>query len=171
MAGNRALWADIRRDLAGARNSSALAAERAASLAERGPEMAPDIRFDRELAVGTLLHDCYCAMEAAMERLVEAVDGDRPAGGDYHAQLIRPAEIAIEGLRPAMISATTAKDLQALRSFRHTMCHGYGSFEYARALPNVAIALRGVDSFTNEITAFCKIIAILCDSPGEGRET
>lgn len=165
MAKNQALWADVRRDLNTAKNSCALAAGRVRSLEERGQEMDPDIRFDRELAVGTLLHDCYSAMEAAMERLVDAIDGDRPRGGDYHVQLIQRATTEIEGLRPAMISPSTAKDLQALRAFRHTMRHAYGAFDYARALPNVEIALRAVKSFGDEIASFAKAIAVVGDDP------
>ena len=84
--------------------------------------MDAEARFDRERAVGSLIHDCYTAMEAALERLIDAVDGDRPKGGDYHAQLIERAAAALAGLRPAIVSAETARDLHALRGFRHVMC-------------------------------------------------
>ena len=154
MAANPALWADVRRDLDAARDSCSRAASRAKSLEERGHQMDPDARFDRELAVGTLLHDCYSAMEACIERLIEAIDGDRPKGGDYHAQLIGRAAASIEGLRPAVITGETARDLNTLRSFRHAMRHAYGSFDYCRAAPNVPIAIRTVDRFDREVTGF-----------------
>ena len=161
MAANQALWADVKRDLEAAKQSLLLAAERAETLKSRGNKMKPDVRFDRELAVGKLLHDCYGAMEAAMQRLVDAIDGGRPTGEDYHAQLIVRAGSVIPDLRPAMISKATAKDLQALRGFRHAVRHAYGEFDYDRAAPNVPIARRAVASFQKDITAFAKALKIL----------
>ena len=154
MAANPALWADVRRDLASARDSCSRAAARAKSLEDHGDAMDPDARFDRELAVGTLLHDCYTAMETTLERLIDAVDGDRPKGGEYHAQLIQRGATKIDGVRAAMITEATTRDLHALRSFRHAMRHAYGAFEYRRAAPNVAIATRAVPRFASEIEAF-----------------
>jgi hypothetical protein len=45
------------------------------------------------------------------------------------------------------------------------MRHTYGAFDYARALPNVEIALRAVKSFRDEIIAFGKAVAIIGEDP------
>src|SRR5712692_9441884 len=99
MAGNPALWADVKRDLDIAENTCAVAVSRTKSLEDRGDKMDRDVREDRERMVGSLLHDCYSAMEGSLERLVVAIDGDRPIGTDYHAQLIQRAATEIEGVR------------------------------------------------------------------------
>jgi hypothetical protein len=165
MARHPALWSDVTRDLDTAERACRLAAERAVSLAERGDQMPDDVRFDRELAIGKLLHDCYGALEAVLERLVDAIDEERPKGGDYHTRLVQRAAADIGGLRPAMIGAATAKDLQELRGFRHVMRHVYGDFDYERAAPNVGIAQRTVKNFRAEITEFARRIDILDDEP------
>ena len=160
-ARNPALWADIARDLETARSSAERAAFRVQSLSVEAQMMDAETRFDRERAVGSLVHDCYTALEAALERLIDAVDGDRPKGGDYHAQLIERAAAALAGLRPAIVSAETARDLHALRGFRHVMRHAYGGFDYARAAPNAEIAARAVPCVSEEVTAFARAMGIL----------
>lgn len=57
----------------------------------------PEIREDREAAVGLLIHNCYGAMESVLERIVQAVDGGLPTGPAYLADLVRRAETVIDG--------------------------------------------------------------------------
>lgn len=90
MAANPALWADIQRDLDAARTNIRNAAMRADAL-QAGGELSGDLRMDREYAIGLMLHNGYGAMECALERLVQAVDGGLPSGAAYHAELIRRA--------------------------------------------------------------------------------
>jgi hypothetical protein len=110
-----------------------------------------------------LFPDCCAALESVPERLIDAVDGDRPKGGDYHAQLIERATLPLARIRPAIVSAETARDLHALRGFRHVMRHAYGGFDYARAAPNAEIAARTVARVSAEVTAFARSMGILVD--------
>lgn len=156
MAGNPALWADVERDLGEAEKSCAGAVMRAESL-ERGAIMDPEVRLDRELAVGTMLHAVYCNLERALERLVRRYDEDLPQGRDYHAELVERAAHDVAGVRPAMISRATALDLHALRSFRHVVRNNYGgTFAYERAVPNVNASVRAVASLRAELTSFAR---------------
>lgn len=157
MAGNPALWADVLRDLEEAGASHAAALRRAASLAEGGARMDPDSRVDRELAVGTLLHGAYCSIERALERLVRRYDGDLPQGRDYHAELVERIAHAVAGLRPAMVSPETARDLHTLRAFRHVVRNNYGGFfDYGRAAANVEVTGRALAALRRELDAFAK---------------
>jgi hypothetical protein len=83
MGANPALWADVQRDLAAARANVAGAVARAASLAAGGA-IDDDFRLDREIAVGSMLHNCYSAVERALERLIVAFDGGLPSGRRHH---------------------------------------------------------------------------------------
>jgi hypothetical protein len=128
---------------------------------ERGAEMAVDVRYDREIAIGSMLHNCFGAMESALERLVLAIDGGLPTGSDFHAELIRRASTPIDGLRPAMISPSLAADLQQLRRFRHAFRRAYGDFDYARAGGNVPIASRAVTDLSAQLTEFAEAVGLV----------
>jgi hypothetical protein len=95
--------------------------------------MDADVRLDREIAVGQMLHNCYGAIESALERLIAAVDGTLPTGSAYYADLLRRAATPVPGVRPAMIGGELAADLDRLRRFRHAFRHAYGDYDYARA--------------------------------------
>jgi hypothetical protein len=148
------LWADVARDLDAATRFAKSAVQRAASLEDHSEDMDDDIREDRQAAIGLLLHNCYGAMESALERIILAVDGTLPTSPNYHSDLIRRARMAIEGTRPVMISADTASGLQKLRAFRHVFRHAYDGYDYDRAAENVAIAESTAPSFCKDIQEF-----------------
>lgn len=83
MAANRALWADVLRDLDAARTNVRTALARADTL-RTDAGLPEDVRIDREYAIGLMLHNGYGAMESALERLIQAIDGSLPAGSSYH---------------------------------------------------------------------------------------
>lgn len=147
MAAAPALWADLQRHLAAAEKNAAEAVARAASL--RQNDLSAEVRRDREMAIGTMLHHCYGAVEAALERLILALDGDLPAGSLYRVELVRRAAAPVSGVRTAVISAETAADLQRLHAFRHAFRHAY-----ARAAENVPLAEQVLRRFGAELGAF-----------------
>lgn len=150
MAVTPPIWIDVSADLDAALRQATLAEARAEGLAAR----TADDRAAHELAVGKHLHDAYTAVEKAIERLVELVDGDVPRGSSFHSDLIRRAAMPVAGVRRAMISAGTAAALEDLLGFRHVFRHVYGVFDYARAAPNVALAATAIPRLRDEITAF-----------------
>jgi hypothetical protein len=121
--------------------------------ATRWNEMA---RSDREHAIGLLLHNCYGAMEAVLERLQVAIDGEKPIGGDYHKELVRRAARPVPGLRPAIISRRTAEELNELRKFRHVLRHAYDEYDYAKVAPNVPLAKELVARFEADVLTFAR---------------
>lgn len=161
MAANPALWADIQRDLAAAGKNAADLLTRAETLEGHEADLQPDVRLDRELAIGAMLHNCYGAVESALERLIEVVDGSLPTGRNYHVELIRRAAAPVAEVRPAIISPALAADLQQLRQYRHAFRHAYGSYDYARAAENVPVAARAVPLFGAEVEAFARRMALI----------
>lgn len=144
------IWTDIAADLDAATGQTNRAVARNAALAGR----LADDREAHELAIGKHLHDAYCAVERALERLLEMVDDSLPSGRHYHHDVIARARRAVEDVRPPIISAETAADLQEFLKFRHAFRHIYGVFEYSRAAPNVDLAARVIPRARHEITAF-----------------
>jgi hypothetical protein len=143
-------WIDVAADLDAALKQASLAQSRAGRLAGR----LDDDRSAHEIAIGKHLHDAYTAAEKAIERLVELVDGDIPRGRSFHRDLIRRAAMPVPGGRPAVISDEMAAGLEELLGFRHVFRHAYGSFDYARAAPNVPLAASLIPRLRNEIAAF-----------------
>ena len=91
-----------------------------------------------------MLHNCYSAVERALERLIVAFDGGLPSGRNYHADLIERAAAPLVGVRPAVVSRRLAADLHRLRQFRHAFRNAYGDYDYTRAAENVPIAERAM---------------------------
>jgi hypothetical protein len=149
-------WSDIAWDLAAARDQAGRAQAKDASLAA----MADAGREDRELAIGKHLHDAVSAIERALERLVQDVDGDLPRGGRFHQDLLDRAARPLPGLRPAILSAETRRALGLLIGFRHAFRHAYGTYDYVLAQPNVAIAAAAVPRAAAEIEAFAAAIGL-----------
>jgi hypothetical protein len=144
------LWSDVAQDLGVARDQVAKAAAKDAALAG----LPADAREDREMAVGKHLHDAVCALEQAVERLVQDVDGDLPRGRSYHRDLLDRAARPLAGVRPAILGAETRRDIGLLIGFRHAFRHSYGGFDYALARPNVLLAGQAVPRAAAEIEAF-----------------
>jgi hypothetical protein len=151
-----AIWTDVQDDLRTAVAAAQLAAAKAGTLAA----LTPDARFDREIAVGKLLHDAYSAAENALQRILLVMDKELPVGGAFHRELIDRAARPIPAARPSLISAATADGLGALLRFRHVFRHSYEAFEFGRAAQNVAIAAATIPRLRDELTAFAASLGL-----------
>jgi hypothetical protein len=65
------------------------------------------------------LHHAYGSVESILLRVARHVDGDVPSGGDWHQELLHAMGLAIEGIRPAVLSRESVSALRELLSFRH----------------------------------------------------
>lgn len=148
MAVTPPIWSDVSADLATALSEARRAADKAAGI-EAHP---PDLRESVEMAVGKHLHDAYCAAEAALERLILAMDGEVPTGRRYHRELLERAARPIEGVRAPMIRTATRDLLEDLLRFRHA----YGTFAWDRAAPNVGLAAEAIPMLAADLTAFAR---------------
>ena len=75
-------------------------------------------------SMGYQLHNLYGAFEQLFEEVARFFE-NRIEGIQYHAELIRRMQLEIQGIRPALLSAETASDLDELRRFRHLFRHAY----------------------------------------------
>ncbi len=170
MGANPALWADVRSDL-GAALGHALRAAKARDELDSATGLSPVTAEALGHSVGKHLHDAYTALEMALERLVVAVDGDRPRGADFHRQLLLRAARPIPEVRPAIIPEEVIEDLSELLGFRHVFRHSYVAYRAERAVPNVEVALRVVPQAAGAVHRFCRDFGIAPPGDAPGAES
>jgi hypothetical protein len=71
------------------------------------------------------LHQAYTALETCFERICQTLEGSQPVGADSHQALLHNMTRALDDMRPAVLHAETAKQLQPLLRFRHFVRHAY----------------------------------------------
>ncbi len=130
------LRADIKRELADLRQVVEESQE--VLRHEEWPELAS------KRTLGSLLHDFYTGVEKIFQRIALQLDGDLPAGPDWHIQLLRRMTTPIDQVRPAMLDTELAQTLEEYLRFRHVFRAVYGFElrkerlgELARGLPRV----------------------------------
>jgi hypothetical protein len=101
-----------------------------------------------ELAqIAVALHHAYGAIEAALVRVSRVIEGALPEGSDWHQALLESMSLAIDTVRPAVLSPESLAVMRRLLGFRHFFRHAYAvSFDAARLeeLRTKAIGSRAV---------------------------
>ena len=75
-------------------------------------------------SMGYQLHNLYGAFEQLFEEVARFFENQIDEAR-YHADMIRRMQLEIQGIRPALLAAETASDLDELRRFRHLFRHAY----------------------------------------------
>ena len=108
-------------------------------------------------SVGYQLHNLYCAFEDLFKIVAETFENQVQDKSQYHIELLKRMTIAIEGVRPSLLSHGCFLLLDNLRSFRHFFRHAY-SYELderkVRIVLEDAVALR--ETYRDDIYAFLK---------------
>ena len=76
-------------------------------------------------SAGYWLHNLYNAYEDLFKLVCGFWENNINTTGDYHINLLKRMVIAIDGIRPAMLSDACYRDLNELRGFRHVFRHAY----------------------------------------------
>ena len=85
-----------------------------------------DERAEEVDSLGYQLHNLYGAFEQVFEAVARFFE-NRVTDAGYHAGLIRRMQLDIPGVRPALLSESTAAGLDELRRFRHLFRHAYSA--------------------------------------------
>jgi hypothetical protein len=85
----------------------------------------PDREWLRTRALSFEIERWYTAVEATIERVLRQIDGTAPEGRGWHDELLRSAAVAVQGLRPSVISGDSVEALREVMRFRHFARHGY----------------------------------------------
>jgi hypothetical protein len=113
------------------------------------------------LATSFQLERFYTAVEALTVRALIALDGAVSTGPTWHADVLRVGSLAIDSLRPPILSPDSVSALRELLGFRHYARHGYDAAPRAskveaivRELPALHVALeRGWDALDADLRA------------------
>ena len=76
-------------------------------------------------SIGYQLHNLYCAFEDLFEIVARTFENNIHDKGRYHLELLKRMTIAIQGVRPSLLSEEVFVLLDNLRSFRHFFRHAY----------------------------------------------
>lgn len=74
---------------------------------------------------GYWLHNLYCGLEDLFKLIAGYWENHVTTDGVYHIQLLKRMVIPIEGLRPAVLTDKSFRELNELRGFRHAFRHAY----------------------------------------------
>ena len=81
---------------------------------------------ERVEAMAYQLHNLYSACERLFETVAHHFE-NHVTGARYHTDLLRRMKVAVEGVRPALISTEAYAILDEFRRFRHLFRHAYGT--------------------------------------------
>ncbi len=71
------------------------------------------------------IHSFYAGIERILEVIADSVDGSKPSGANWHAELLSQLASDITGIRPAVISGDSQEKLNRFRGFRHVVRNVY----------------------------------------------
>ena len=71
------------------------------------------------------LHNFYTGCERIFKLIASEVNGGVPHELDWHKRLLTQVALEIDGIRPAVISPQTRKNLEELLRFRHVVRNIY----------------------------------------------
>jgi hypothetical protein len=76
-------------------------------------------------AVALNLHGFYAGVERLLEVVAEGIDQTKPAGANWHRELLQQLSADIPGIRPAVLSPGCRDLLDRYRGFRHVVRNVY----------------------------------------------
>jgi len=115
----------VRRELANA----AEADRRFSALRRRAARRKADRNLYHEWSHNASLADgvwaIYTGLESVLEAIGNEIDEYTPRGDASHAELVDGMAVAVEGVRPALLSEATRELMHEARKFRHAVRHKY----------------------------------------------
>ncbi len=153
-------WADVEHDAGSAERHFA----RAVQLYETGGFGGSGIEaYAAQMAFMHAAQSGHTSLESALVRILEILDEDRPAGENWHSDLIRRVCHPMTGpnARPSILSDRLCAAADITRRFRNRATRNYDNFDAELARPAVAAARVIADLFVVEVTA----VRALVDPP------
>lgn len=109
------------------------------------------------ILIGAALDDYYLAVENIFKVVAAELDGGVPAGEHWHKHLLTNMTLEIPGIRPPLLSESTASWLDELRKFRHLFRNVYGFALNAARVTDLAEKVPDITKcFKLEVSLFCR---------------
>ena len=101
-----------------------------------------------------LLESFYTGMEKALRRIATSLGG-MPQGEGWHRDLLASMTLALDGIRPAVLTAATAAAIDPYLAFRHRFRDLYVfALERAPMLTLLSRATAAQQAFDTDVRAF-----------------
>ena len=71
------------------------------------------------------LHNFYAWLERIFTQIASTVDQSTPTGPDWHRELLRQMTVEVPAVRPPVLSAAVAGDVDEFLRFRHVVRNVY----------------------------------------------
>jgi len=110
------------------------------------------------------LHNFYTGCERIFKLIASEVNGGVSHELDWHKRLLTQVALEIDGIRPAVISLQTRKDLEELLRFRHVVRNIYGFELEATRIEELIKLTSGIyPRFRKEIEKFIAFLLAIYD--------
>ncbi|MGA1823111.1 MAG: hypothetical protein ACMUIP_00515 [bacterium] len=110
-------------------------------------------------SLGYQLHNLYCAFEDLCKIVARHFENQIEDLARYHKELLRRLSLSIEGVRPALISEESYKELDELRAFRHFFRHAYSyELKYEKIISPLESANKLKNFYQRDIAQFLDTI-------------
>ena len=134
--------------------------------AERGIRAARQRPEDQDLYIDSAalnLHDFYAGLERIFQQIGSTVDGNMPAGHNWHRELLLQIQSDLPELRPPVLSAEAVRMLDEFLRFRHVVRNIY-AFQFdperiARLVSQMRPALGQVQTDLSAFVSFLEQVA------------
>jgi len=123
-------------------------------LKSANPELYDEWTHCASLAEG--IRSVYAALESIMKAVADEIDQyEPPRGKDWHEKLIDQLAVRVDGVREAMLDASSKAALHELRKFRHVVHHNYAQkLEIRKVVENYGRLKRAFASFKRDYKRF-----------------
>lgn len=129
-------------------------AERAVSPIRQHP--AEDIYVD---AAAHNLHDFYSALERLFLQIAKVVDRAVPEGERWHRDLLEQMCLSMPALRPPVLQASTASQLDEYLRVRHVVCNDYSFQIHPQRVVQLVDAMRPLfKEVTERLKQFAQLL-------------
>lgn len=136
--------------------------QRSVNRAERAWQAAKSASNDQDIFIDSAalnLHSFYSGLERLLEAAAYQLDGGPPQGQSWHIDLLRQMGASIANVRPAMISATVARELDEFRRFRHLVRNIYAEHLDPQRVGDLVEKLTGLwNGLCDELTQFANFL-------------
>jgi hypothetical protein len=121
----------------------------------------------RELrGIGNILHDLYTGTEHIFEKISSEIDGGVPNGSAWHRELLESMALELPGLRPAVLTPATVRQLEEFLRFRHLYRNVYGfELEWTRLRPLLMRAEPTWAALRADVVTFLSFLDALGHAP------
>ncbi|KXG77515.1 hypothetical protein AN618_10670 [Fervidicola ferrireducens] len=130
--------------------------DRAKKAWNRAKESSDPLYLD---SVALNLHDFYGGLERVFELIAENIDEVKPAGGNWHQELLRQMATEIPKIRPAVISQELKQKLDEYRAFRHIVrnvyAHNFKAERIEKLVENIDELIKATEE---ELLNFCNFL-------------